>query len=141
MSVSGQQGKELCTSSLPVSFSIESCLPANPRHKRATGWVVLTTSLSSIPNRSGCWYQPTVTHKLRGAVVGVLGPAGAVAQQLFLCCGGTTFCSCYSSCLKIMHPRAEGGKLQAPGCMRSSDPSWCTMAGRHCCGFSGTWVA
>lgn len=49
------------------------------------------------------------------AAVGALGPAGPAAQRRLLCCGGATFCSCNSGCLKITHPRAEGGKSQAPG--------------------------
>lgn len=75
VSVSGRQGEEACTWSVSVSFSTESCLPANTAHKRVTGRVMLTVSLPSITNWNRWWYQPTVTRKQARGCCG--GDAGA----------------------------------------------------------------
>lgn len=65
---------------------------------------------------------------------GCSGICLSITQQ-FLCCGGAAFCSCSLGCLKITHPEPREGN-----CRHSASPSWCTMAGRHCCGFSGACV-
>lgn len=85
---------------------------------------------------------PTSSRMLRwGCCGGDTGTNWASSSAVVPMLRGSNFLFLLLWLFKNNASQSRWGKLQAPGRKRLAGPSWCTMAGRHCYGFSGTWAA